>query len=107
MGIVMLLSKFGKSSFKIALLTAVALIGFRAQGFAEPVQYVRICDAFGQGFFNIPGTDTCIRVSGGVQAGYGGPTTKFSVNPKFDVSRSGAVYWGKAPAPFGVVPPRP
>ncbi len=31
---------------------------------AEPVEYVRVCDAFGTGFFYIPGTDTCIRMSG-------------------------------------------
>jgi hypothetical protein len=34
---------------------------------AEPVEYVRICDAFGTGFFYIPGTDTCLRVSGRVR----------------------------------------
>ena len=26
----------------------------------EPVEYVRICDAFGTGYFYIPGTDTCL-----------------------------------------------
>lgn len=31
---------------------------------AEPVEYVRICDAYGVGFFFIPGTDTCLRISG-------------------------------------------
>ena len=31
---------------------------------AEPVEYVRICDAFGTGFFYIPGTDTCLKISG-------------------------------------------
>src|SRR5260221_13747914 len=100
MGIVMLLSKFGKSSFKIALLTAVALIGLRAQGFAQPVQYVRICDAFGQGFFNIPGTDTCIRVSGGVEAGYGGTPTNFHDKPHFEVSCPGALECLNTPALF-------
>jgi hypothetical protein len=34
---------------------------------AEPVEYVRICDAFGTGFYYIPGTDTCLRVSGQVR----------------------------------------
>jgi opacity protein-like surface antigen len=34
---------------------------------AEPVEYVRICDAFGTGFYYIPGTDTCLRVSGRVR----------------------------------------
>jgi len=34
---------------------------------AEPVEYVRVCDAFGAGFFFIPGTDTCLRISGFVR----------------------------------------
>jgi len=31
---------------------------------AEPVEYVRVCDVYGTGFFYIPGTETCLRVSG-------------------------------------------
>ena len=31
---------------------------------AVPVEYVRVCSAYGAGFFYIPGTDTCLRVSG-------------------------------------------
>jgi hypothetical protein len=31
---------------------------------SAPVEYVRICDAFGAGFFYIPGTDTCLKVGG-------------------------------------------
>jgi len=34
---------------------------------AEPVEYVRVCDAFGKGFFYIPGTDTCLKVGGRVR----------------------------------------
>jgi len=33
----------------------------------EPVEYVRICDVYGNGFFYIPGTETCLRVSGYVR----------------------------------------
>ena len=33
----------------------------------EPVEYVRICDAFGAGFYYIPGTDTCLRIAGYVR----------------------------------------
>jgi hypothetical protein len=36
----------------------------------EPVEYVRICDAYGTGFFYIPGTETCLRVRGRVRADY-------------------------------------
>ncbi|MDE2578954.1 MAG: porin [Hyphomicrobiales bacterium] len=35
---------------------------------AAPVNYVRVCDAYGAGFFYIPGTDTCLRVGGSVLA---------------------------------------
>ena len=31
---------------------------------AAPIEYVRVCSAFGAGFFYIPGTDTCLRISG-------------------------------------------
>ena len=33
----------------------------------EPVEYVRVCDAFGTGYFYIPGTETCLRISGYVR----------------------------------------
>jgi hypothetical protein len=34
---------------------------------AEPVDYVKICDAFGSGYYYAPGTDTCIRINGYVR----------------------------------------
>ena len=33
----------------------------------EPVDYVRICDAYGARFYYIPGTETCLRVGGRVR----------------------------------------
>jgi len=36
---------------------------------AEPVDYVKVCDAFGKGFYYSPGTDTCIKVGGYVKFG--------------------------------------
>lgn len=33
----------------------------------EAVEYVRVCDAYGAGFFYIPGTETCLRISGMVR----------------------------------------
>ncbi len=36
----------------------------------EPVEYVRVCDAYGSGFFFIPGTETCIRLGGFVRSAY-------------------------------------
>lgn len=37
---------------------------------AAPVEYVRVCSAYGAGFFYIPGTDTCLRVGGRLRAEY-------------------------------------
>jgi len=33
----------------------------------EPMEYVRVCDAFGTGFFYIPGTETCLKIGGYVR----------------------------------------
>jgi hypothetical protein len=44
---------------------------------AKAVEYVRICSLYGAGFWYIPGTDTCIRISGYFRAEAdinGGPT---------------------------------
>lgn len=58
---------------KSLLLTSAALLmaatGARAADAVvvaepEPVEYVRVCDVFGEGFFYIPGTETCLRISG-------------------------------------------
>jgi hypothetical protein len=44
----------------------VALTGAKAADLpgAEPVEYVKVCDAYGNGFFYIPGTDTCLQIGG-------------------------------------------
>ena len=34
---------------------------------AAPVEYVRVCDAYGTGFYWIPGTDTCLKIGGRVR----------------------------------------
>ena len=33
----------------------------------EPVEYVRVCDVYGTGYFYIPGTETCLRIGGYVR----------------------------------------
>lgn len=61
--------------FKLVLLgSAAALTGIAfalgargadlPQRQAAPIEYVRICDAYGASFFYIPGTETCLRVGG-------------------------------------------
>ena len=36
----------------------------------EPMEYVKVCDTYGSGFFYIPGTETCLRISGNVRTQY-------------------------------------
>ena len=36
----------------------------------EPVEYVRVCDMYGNGFFYIPGTETCLKINGRVRVQY-------------------------------------
>ncbi|WP_420336554.1 porin [Roseibium sp.] len=43
----------------------------------EPVDYVRVCDAYGSRFYYIPGTETCLRVGGRLR-------TQFVVNNVLD-----------------------
>src|SRR5690349_13614417 len=33
----------------------------------EPMEYVRVCDTYGVGFYYIPGTETCLRISGRIR----------------------------------------
>ncbi len=37
---------------------------------AKPVEYVKICSVYGEGFFYIPGTDTCIKLGGFVRQNF-------------------------------------
>ena len=43
---------------------------------AAPAQYVKICDAAGAGYFYIPGSDTCLKISGYVEVDARGQNTK-------------------------------
>ncbi|MEJ6782493.1 porin [Aminobacter sp. Piv2-1] len=57
---------------RLALSSAAALLavsGARAADAVvvaepEPMEYVRICDVYGAGFYYIPGTETCLKVGG-------------------------------------------
>jgi porin-like protein len=37
---------------------------------AKPVEYVKVCSLYGEGFFYIPGTDICLKIGGYVRANY-------------------------------------
>jgi Porin subfamily len=38
---------------------------------SRPAGHVKICDTYGAGFVNIPGTDACIKIGGGVTVDVG------------------------------------
>jgi hypothetical protein len=38
---------------------------------AAPVEYVRVCSTYGEGFFYVPGTDSCLRISGRIRVDIG------------------------------------
>lgn len=46
---------------------ALALTGDEGEGEGGAVEYVRVCDLYGAGFFYIPGTDTCLKIGGYVR----------------------------------------
>lgn len=76
---------------------AMLAVGSTAQAAdlgAEPVDYVKICDAFGSGYFYAPGTDTCIRINGYVRVNvilnraapnYGSSNHYFETRGQFNV----------------------
>jgi hypothetical protein len=47
---------------------------------AVAVEYVRVCTAYGAGFFYIPGTDTCIRIQGLASFNYQYTSTRAYAN---------------------------
>ncbi|AYD00296.1 porin [Neorhizobium sp. NCHU2750] len=70
----------------------------------EPMEYVRVCDAFGTGYFYIPGTETCLKVGGRVRfdANYGnvyktnraGEGTFTNTRAELYVSSASDTEWG-------------
>ncbi|MCP4081537.1 MAG: porin, partial [Planctomycetaceae bacterium] len=74
----------------------------------EPVEYVRICDAYGAGFFYIPGTETCLKFSGYVRVTYKAkhyhdedpnriaPTHRHNMNyrARFNIDARNETEWG-------------
>ena len=66
--------KLAKSLLLGSATAFVAVVGANAADLpskkAAPVSYVKVCDAFGAGFYTIPGTDTCIKIGGRVRADY-------------------------------------
>jgi hypothetical protein len=58
-----------------------------AEAEPEPISHVRVCDMYGSSFFYIPGTETCLGISGEVRVQYEGTD-----NDDMDTSSADA-YW--------------
>ena len=95
--------------FKFVLLGSVAAfapisgaLAANAVVSAEPeaVEYVRVCDAFGTGYFYIPGTETCLKIEGYVRFQVnGGPT---DVSSDWDAMTRGQVqFTAKSDTEYG------
>jgi hypothetical protein len=70
-------NKPGPHMHKVKSLLLGTVAGFAALGGAQaadmpakarPVQYVKICSLYGDGFYYIPGTDTCLKLGGYLRA---------------------------------------
>ncbi len=57
----------------------------------EPMEYVKVCDAFGTGYFYIPGTETCLKIGGLV---------RWQLNYS-----NGPLFSGRTPATAGITNP--
>ncbi|MEQ8697112.1 porin [Bauldia litoralis] len=52
----------------------------------EPIDYVKVCDAFGTGYYYIPGTDTCLKVGGYIQMDIWFYSDNYKVGNYFNVA---------------------
>ncbi|WP_409360918.1 porin [Bartonella heixiaziensis] len=81
-----------KSLFLSSTAAFIAISGAQAASTViaepEPVEFVRVCDAYGKGYFYIPGTETCMRLSGNVRADFtGGDNVDATSNAEFAKKR--------------------
>ncbi|WP_431320611.1 porin [Rhizobium sp. YTU87027] len=76
---------------RTALFSSIAVVSMASGAYAadaivaaepEPVEYVRVCDAYGSGYFYIPGTETCLSIGGYIR-----------VEERFGPNRSGTSDW--------------
>src|SRR5450631_1711079 len=76
---------------------------------AAPIEYVRVCDAYGAGFFYIPGTETCLRIGGLVLGEFRGFSPNYSIGGTGFYGNGAVVGHGAfagpgLPAGFGFIP---
>ena len=56
----------------------------------DPVDYVRVCDVYGKGFFYIPGTETCLQIGGYVRFKYAVVGNSATLNDNGDDYQAGS-----------------
>ncbi|MEN3146697.1 porin [Neorhizobium sp. IRAMC:178] len=71
----------------------------------EPMEYVRVCDAFGTGYFYIPGTETCLKIGGYVrfEVGFGEDTNAFNNGDWDSYSRAQLDFTAKSDTELGTL----
>lgn len=56
----------------------------------EPVDYVKVCDMYGAGFYYIPGTERCLKISGEMRVQYEYTETEGQTT---SAGSTGSAYW--------------
>jgi hypothetical protein len=71
----------------------------------EPLEYVRVCDAFGAGYFYIPGTETCLRIGGEVRftVGFGEDVGNNSTSDWYSATRGRIFFDTKTDSELGTI----
>jgi len=65
----------------------------------EPMDYVRVCDTYGTGFYFLPGTETCLKIGGYVRYDIGiGDQTLYGYGIDVDGDGRGDTYYKRARA---------
>ncbi len=68
----------------------------------EPMEYVKVCDTYGKGFFYIPGTETCLKFSGYIRSEFiytdtgavNGETTDWRYRGRLNIDARNDTDWG-------------
>jgi hypothetical protein len=71
----------------------------------EPLEYVRVCDAFGAGYFYIPGTETCLRIGGEVRftVGFGEDVGSQDTSDWYSATRGRVFFDTKTDSELGTI----
>ncbi|SDR13625.1 porin [Pseudovibrio sp. Tun.PSC04-5.I4] len=86
---------------KIALAVAAAAAATPALAadlpvVAEPVNYVEACDAYGAGYFKLPGQDTCIKIHGRIRTQWTSHNMTMSLGEETKAGKDGFYQVGEA-----------